>query len=139
MFLLTVPSSPSSSCTSRDSPWSLSACQTCVDTARKNNHTIKDEWKAHLKGLLSHSTRCAVNISATYFFVYFIPSLPEALDAGGAQGYGDVEGTVQVVVLVAVVGDLDEVLNHYSSLAGSPALQDLSGHPGCHLRTNKGK
>ena len=44
---------------------------------------------------------------------------------------------MQVVVLVAVVGHLDEVLDHHSSLRWSLTLKDLSGNPGGHLSVKK--
>ena len=69
----------------------------------------------------------------TYLSLNFIPSVPEALDTGRPKGNGNIEGTVEVVVLIAVVGNLDEVLYDYCTLGWGLAKKNLCGHPGCHL------
>ena len=46
---------------------------------------------------------------------------------------------MQVVVLVACVGYLDEVFYDCGSLARSLALKDLRGNPTCHLEEEESK
>ena len=45
--------------------------------------------------------------------IHFIPCLSESFDAGRAQGNGDVQSTVQIIVLVTMVGYLNEVFDDF--------------------------
>ncbi len=61
--------------------------------------------------------------------VHLLPSLLQGFDASRAERYGDVERAVHVVVLIAVGGNLDEVLDNASSLRGALLRQNLRGNP----------
>ena len=61
--------------------------------------------------------------------IHLLPSLLQGFDAGRAERYGDVERAVHIVVLMAVRGNPDKVLNNASSLRGALLRQDLRGNP----------
>ena len=56
--------------------------------------------------------------SHTYLLIDFLPGLAEASDDGRGESNGDVETAVEVVVSVAVEGNLDEVLYHCGPATG---------------------
>lgn len=83
--------------------------------------------------MLHEHTSSSSDLVHPYLLVHLRPRESETAYAGGAQGYGDVEGAVHVVVLMAGVGYLDEVLDHCGTLGWCLPLQDLRGNPACHL------
>ena len=68
-----------------------------------------------------------------YLFVHLLPGLAKSTYNGGREGKGDIQGAVQVIVTVAVEGNLNEVLDHCRSTARRITHQYLSTHPRCHL------
>ena len=70
--------------------------------------------------MATHTTSSAYNMHTCiiiYLLIHLLPGLTKASYDGGREGYRDVERAVEIVVSVAVEGNLDKVFDDCCSSA----------------------